>query len=146
VFHRVLTVRTPIGRGARRKMLSMGTPLIRTREIDLVKAGVTRVPRVEGVRDGFPVLADGRTLDVPNVVWCTGFDSGLSFLDLPIFDEAGEPRHERGVAREHPGIFFAGQHFQYAMSSGMIHGVGRDAEGIAKAIAKRPELAAPIAG
>jgi len=137
VFHRVLTVDTPMGRSARRKMLTMGTPLIRTREQDLVAAGVTRVPRVTGVQNGMPLLADGRSLEVANVVWCTGFNLGLSFVDLPIFDETGEPRHERGIVAEQPGVFFVGQHFQYAMSSTMIHGVGRDAESIAKAIGAR---------
>ena len=138
LFHRVLTVDTPMGRRARRKMLSMGTPLIRTREEDLAKVAVTRVPRVERVEHGLPVLADGRTLDVPNIVWCTGFNLGLSILDLPIFDAMGEPRHERGIVTEQPGLYFVGQHFLYAMSSMMIHGVGRDAERIAKAIAARP--------
>ncbi|MDQ2767791.1 MAG: NAD(P)/FAD-dependent oxidoreductase [Gemmatimonadota bacterium] len=143
VFHRVLTVDTPMGRSARRRMLSMGTPLIRTREADLVGAGVTRVPRVDGVRRGLPLLADGRTLDVANVVWCTGFNLGLSFIDLPIFDAAGEPRHDRGIVTEQPGLFLVGQHFLYAMSSTMIHGVGRDAERIANAIAMRP-LPTPV--
>ena len=30
-----------------------------------------------------PVLDDGRVLDVTNVVWCTGFHPGFSWLDLP---------------------------------------------------------------
>jgi putative flavoprotein involved in K+ transport len=137
VFHRVLTVDTPMGRSARRKMLSMGTPLIRTKESDLASAGVTRVPRVVGARDGLPLLADGRTLDVANIIWCTGYDPGLSWIDLPIFDASGEPRHERGIVVEEPGMYFVGQHVQYAMSSVMIHGVGRDAERIAQSIAVR---------
>jgi putative flavoprotein involved in K+ transport len=137
VFHRVLTVDTPIGRSARRKIFSMGTPLIRTRERDLAAASAIRVPRVEGVRDGLPLLADGRTLDVANVVWCTGFDLGLSFVALPIFDAGGEPRHERGIVTEQPGVYLVGQHFLYSLSSTMIHGVGRDAERIGKAIARR---------
>ena len=141
VFHRVLTVDTPMGRGARRKMLSMGTPLIRTRERDLAAAGVTRVPRVEGARNGLPLLADGRTLDVANVVWCTGFNLGLSFIDLPIFDGTGEPKHERGAVTGQPGVFLVGQHFLYSLSSTMIHGVGRDAERVAKAIAARTSRA-----
>ena len=141
VFHRVLTIDTPMGRGARRKFLTMGTPLIRTREEDLVRAGVKRVPRVDGVRRGQALLDDGRTLDVANIVWCTGFDLGLSFIDIPIFDADGEPRHERGIVTEQPGLFFVGQHFLYSLSSTMIHGVGRDAERIAKAIAKRPARA-----
>jgi putative flavoprotein involved in K+ transport len=137
VFHRVLTVDTPIGRSARRKVLSMGTPLIRTRERDLAAAGVARVPRVEGTRDGMPLLADGRVLDVANVVWCTGFNLGLSFIDLPIFDETGEPRHERGAVAGEPGVFLVGQHFLYSLSSTMIHGAGRDAKRVATAIATR---------
>jgi putative flavoprotein involved in K+ transport len=137
VFHRVLTVDTPIGRSARRKIFSMGTPLVRTRERDLAAASAIRVPRVEGVRDGLPLLADGRTLDVANVVWCTGFGLGLSFVALPIFDAGGEPRHERGIVTEQPGMYLVGQHFLYSLSSTMIHGVGRDAERIGKAIARR---------
>ncbi|MEO8881251.1 MAG: NAD(P)-binding domain-containing protein [Gemmatimonadaceae bacterium] len=147
VFHRVLTVDTPMGRAARRKTMKLGTPLIRTREQDLAGAGVTRVPRVEGVRDGLPLLADGRALDVTNVVWCTGFNPGLSFVDLPIFDDAGDSRQSRGIVAEQPGLFFVGQHFQYAMSSTMIHGVGRDAKRIATAIAARAKAgSAAIAG
>ena len=146
VFHRVLTVDTPMGRSARRKLFSMGTPLIRTRESDLAGAGVTRVPRVEGVRDGLPLLADGRTLNVSNIVWCTGFNLGLSFIDLPIFDDNGEPRHDRGIVTEQPGLFLVGQHFQYSLSSTMIHGVGRDAARIANALAVRRSSGAPVQG
>lgn len=137
IFHRVLTVATPIGRKVRPKMLAKGTPLIRTKERDLAAVGVTRVPRTVGTRFGKPLLEDGRTLDVANVIWCTGFLPGLSWLDLPIFDSAGEPRQKRGIVTSEPGVFFIGQHFQYAMSSTMIHGVGRDAEFIARAVAAR---------
>jgi putative flavoprotein involved in K+ transport len=137
VFHRVLTIDTPMGRKVRPKMMQKGTPLIRTRERNLAEAGATRVPRTVGARGGMPVLADGRVLDVANVIWCTGFHTGLSWLDLPIVDEMGEPRQERGIVASEPGVFFVGQHFQYAMSSGMIHGVARDADFIARAVAAR---------
>ena len=43
----------------------------------------------------------------------------------------GEPVHERGVVPGEPGLYFVGLHFLYAMSSTMIHGVGRDAEHVA---------------
>jgi putative flavoprotein involved in K+ transport len=137
VFHRVLTLGTPMGRKIRPKMMGVGTPLIRTKERDLLALGATRVPRTIGAREGKPVLEDGRVLDAANVIWCTGFHPGLSWLDLPIFDDAGEPRQERGIVPSEPGVFFVGQHFQYAMSSTMIHGVGRDAEFIASAIVAR---------
>ena len=137
LFHRVLTVRTPFGRLARPKMMHQGSPLIRTRPADLAAAGVERVPRIAGVRDGKPLLEDGRVLDVANVVWCTGYHPGFSWIDLPIFDEHAEPRHDGGVVPDAPGLYFVGLHFLYSMSSTMIHGVGRDAARIVEAVAAR---------
>ena len=136
-FHRILTVATPIGRRIRAKVLHSGGALVRVKPRDLAAVGVQRVDRVAGVRDGRPVLADGRALDVANVVWCTGFHPGFSWIDLPVFDRDGEPRHERGLVADQPGLFFVGLHFLYAASSTMIHGVGRDASRIADAVAAR---------
>lgn len=137
VFHRLLSIATPIGRAARPRLLHKAAPLIRTRLRDLATAGIQRVSRVVGVRDGQPLLEDGRVLDVANVIWCTGFDPGFSWIDLPIFDATGEPRHDAGVAQTEPGLYFVGLHFQYAFSSDMIHGLGRDAARIADIIATR---------
>jgi putative flavoprotein involved in K+ transport len=136
VFHRVLTVNNPIGRRARPKILSRGAPVIRVKPGDLTSAGVERVPRVIGVRDGLPLLEDDRTLDAANVIWCTGFHPGFSWIDLPIFGKEG-PIHERGVVKSEPGLYFVGLEFLYAMSSVMVHGIGRDAEHIASHIASR---------
>jgi putative flavoprotein involved in K+ transport len=135
VFHRIVTLDTPIGRKVRPKLISGGMPLIRTRGGDLAAAGVTRTPRMEGVRDGFPLLADGTVRRVSGVVWCTGFDMGQSWIDLPVFDTHGEPVQERGVVPGEPGLYFVGPHFLYAASSTMIHGIGRDAQHVAKRIA-----------
>lgn len=142
LFHRILTVATPFGRAVRPKVLHIGGPLVRTKPQDLVNAGVERVPRVAGVRDGLPVLDDGRVLDVKNVVWSTGFHPGFSWLDLPVFGPDGDPVHERGIVASHPGLYFVGLHFLYAASSTMIHGVGRDAERVAKHMMARAGNAA----
>src|SRR5204863_1980005 len=85
LFHRILTVDTPMGRKVRPKVLSQGGPLIRTRPRELAAAGVERVPRVSGARTGKPFLEDGRVLDPANVIWCTGFHPGFSWIDLPVF-------------------------------------------------------------
>ena len=143
LFFRVLTMDTPIGRKLRPQIVSKGGPLIRVKPKDLAAAGVERVPRVTGVKDGLPVLEDGRALDVANVIWCTGFHPGFSWIDLPVFGEDGEPIHERGVVVNEPGLYFVGLHYLYAMSSTMIHGVGRDAEYIAEAIVARARSARP---
>ncbi|HVY32454.1 MAG TPA: FAD-dependent oxidoreductase [Polyangiaceae bacterium] len=135
VFHRLLTIRTPMGRKARPKMLRHATPLIRTRTSDLLGAGVQRVGRVTAAEAGRPVLEDGSRLDAANVIWCTGFTPGFSWIKLPILDERGLPRHEAGIVPDHPGLYFVGLHFLYSMSSSMIHGVSRDAERITRHLA-----------
>ena len=137
LFHRVLSVGTPMGRRLRPKMISQGGPLIRQKPKHLDGAGIERVPRVAAVRDGRPVLADGRVLEPANVVWCTGFHPGFDWIHRPVFDGKGEPIQMRGVAAGEPGLYFVGLHFLYALSSTMIHGVGRDAERVAGTIAKR---------
>lgn len=137
IFHRVLTVSSPIGRKARAHVLHRGGPLIRTKPYQLQAAGIARVPRMIGVRNGLPLLEGGAEMPVANVIWCTGFTPGFSWIDLPIFGADGDPEHASGIVSSHPGLYFVGLHFLHAMSSGMIHGVGRDASRIAKAVAGR---------
>ena len=137
VFHRIMTVDTPIGRRARPGFLSKGLPLIRTKLADLVAAGVTSAPRTEGVSGGKPRLADGRVLDVSSVVWCAGFDIGRDWIDLPVFGADEEPVQTRGVVPGEPGLYFVGPHFLYSASSTMIHGIGRDARRVAETIGQR---------
>ena len=135
VFHRILTLDTPIGRKVRPKLITGGMPLIRTRNQDLAAAGVGRLPRMDGVRDGYPLFTDGTVRRVSGIVWCTGFDNGRSWIDLPVFDDHGEPIQVRGVVPNEPGLYFVGPHFLYSASSTMIHGIGRDAEFVARRIA-----------
>jgi putative flavoprotein involved in K+ transport len=137
VFFRLLTVDTPIGRKARQHMIHGGAPLIRVKPKDLKAAGVEWVGRTAGVANGKPRLADGRELDVTNVIWCTGFDPGYSWIHRDVFDADGEPRQYRGVVEGEPGLYFVGTHFLYAMSSVMIQGASRDARYVAERIAQR---------
>ncbi|NUP33383.1 MAG: FAD-dependent oxidoreductase [Streptomycetaceae bacterium] len=137
LFRHLLTVRTPIGRKVRPKVLAHSAPLIRVKSADLKAAGVERVARTAGVRDGRPVLADGTAADVANVVWCTGFRPDTSWIDLPVFGPDGEPVQRRGVLESQPGLYFVGRLFQYAMASSMIQGVGRDAEHVVRHLTAR---------
>ncbi len=137
IGHHILTLSTPIGRRKRPALLSRTTPLIRVKPKDLTAAGVKRVPRVVGVSNGQPLLADGCSLEIKNVIWCTGYTSGFSWIDLPIFDEVGQPMHERGIVTRAPGFYFVGLHFLYSMSSATLAGVGRDAERVVEAIKSR---------
>jgi putative flavoprotein involved in K+ transport len=109
---------------------------------------VKRLPKVRGAHNGLPVLENGETVDVANVIWCTGFRPGFSWIDLPVFDAEGQPRHKRGVVESEPGLYFTGLHFLYAMSSAQIQGANRDAAYIAAKIgeARAQQLKRPANG
>jgi putative flavoprotein involved in K+ transport len=115
-----------------------GGPMLRVKRSDLAERGVVRnESRVEGVRNGLPVLADGTVADVATVVWATGFRQDFDWLDLPVFGEDGWPTEYRGVCKDLSGLFFCGLSFQYSFSSMLVGGCGRDAEYVARQIATR---------
>jgi putative flavoprotein involved in K+ transport len=134
----VITRRTPIGRREMNEIRFHGGPMLRVKREDLEEQGVERVlSRVAGTRDGRPVLDDGRVVDVTNLVWCTGFRQVFDWIDLPVLGPDGWPKEYRGVVDEAPGLFFCGLSFQYAFSSMVLPGVGRDAAYLAARIAAR---------
>jgi putative flavoprotein involved in K+ transport len=110
-------------------------PLIRTRPGQLERAGVRRVGRITGIRSGRAVAEDGAQVSFATVIWCTGFHSGFDWIDLPVLDDHGTPRHRFGRSTDIDGLWFAGLHFQYAVSSTMVAGVGRDARRVVNGIA-----------
>jgi putative flavoprotein involved in K+ transport len=137
MFGHVMSLRTPVGRHMRAEVRHHGGPLIRYRAKDLAADGVERVfERTVGVKDGMPVLADGRVLEVGNVVWCTGFQQNLSWLDLPVVDDQGWPLENRGVVESVPGLYFSGLAFQSSFRSMLIGGAGADAGYVARHIAR----------
>jgi putative flavoprotein involved in K+ transport len=136
VWSRLATIHTPIGRKMRDEVRFHGGPALRVKRSDLAAVGVERVTtRVAGVRDGKPLLDDGRVVDVSNVVWCTGFRQDFSWIDIPIVGEDGWPEEQSGVVEASPGLYFCGLSFQRAFSSMLVGGAGRDAEIVAKHIA-----------
>jgi putative flavoprotein involved in K+ transport len=134
-----LTVRTWMGRKLRDHFIDppRGIPLGRVRRKDIIAAGIERVGRTTGVRDGRPVLDDGRLLDVANVIWCTGYTPDFSWIDFPLATRRGWPIHDRGIVESVPGLYFMGLLFLYSLSSALLGGVGRDAEHIVEHIASR---------
>jgi putative flavoprotein involved in K+ transport len=140
----LLNVDTPLGRKMRPHVRHGGGPLLRYRRKDLLAAGVERVlARTVDVEGGLPVLDDGRILDVRNVVWCTGFRPDFSWIRFPFeLGDDGYPVQYRGAASA-PGLYFAGLPFLHSFASMLIGGTGRDAERVARHIAREraPQLA-----
>ncbi|RIQ13659.1 flavin-containing monooxygenase [Jiangella rhizosphaerae] len=140
----VFTLRTPIGRKMRPEVRTHGGPLLRVKAADLAAAGVEWIPeRVTGVRDGKPVLAGGRVLDVASIVWCTGFRQDFGWIRLPVIGDDGWPLEDRGVVPSAPGLYFTGLAFQSGFSSMLIGGAGRDAAYVARHLARRQRAGRP---
>ncbi len=70
---------------------------------------------------------DLRGAGISTVIYGTGFHFDFGWIDLPVFDERGYPRYERGVT-EVPGLYFVGLHWLHTLGSGLFYQVGRDAE------------------
>jgi putative flavoprotein involved in K+ transport len=136
---RVLTVSTPIGRKAKPEIRGHGGPLLRVKRADLEAAGVERVlERTVGAEGGKPVLADGRVVDVANVVWCTGFRNDYSWITFPVAtEEDGYPEQKRGVVPSAPGLYFVGMPFLHSFASMLILGAGRDGKRVAEHVVAR---------
>jgi putative flavoprotein involved in K+ transport len=136
VWSRVVTVSTPIGRKAKGKIRTHGGPLLRVKRSDLAAAGVERIlERTVGVEDGRPVLADGRVLDVANVIWCTGFRNDYGWIGFPLpLDADGFPDQKRGAVPSSPGLYFVGLPFLHSFASMLVLGAGRDGKRVAKHI------------
>lgn len=142
VFRHVLTRSTPMGRKEMEEFRFHGGPALRVQAKDLAERGVERVTaRVVEVRNGLPVLDDGRAIEPASVVWCTGFKQAFDWVDVPVFGEDGWPEEMRGVVDKAPGLYFCGLGFQYAAASMLIAGAGRDAAFVAKKIAERSRTA-----
>jgi putative flavoprotein involved in K+ transport len=120
----------------------------------LIGSRPRRIRRRHGVRlHGRAVDAGGRTvefsdgsrLDVGAVIWATGFRIDHSWVDVPVFDDAGRLVHRRGVT-ESPGLYFLGLSWQHTRGSALIGWVKDDAEHIAQRINSfSPVQAQPLA-
>ncbi|MFC6355535.1 flavin-containing monooxygenase [Luethyella okanaganae] len=135
IVNRLLTIDTPPGRKVAASFGQRGAPLIRISMQTVEAAGVTLLPRIIGVSDGHPETVAGTISTVATVIWATGYRPNLDWLPPLDVDEVGVPITRRGVVRDLPGLYFVGMPFQYALTSGLIGGVGRDAEHIADQIA-----------
>ena len=76
-------------------------------------------------------LADA---NITSVIWASGYKLDFQLVDMPLVDEWGYPRHDRGVA-EIPGIYVVGLPWLTRHYSSIVGGVGLDAEYVAGTVA-----------
>ena len=138
VWRHVPTRRNPLGRKTMAHVRTHGHPMLRVKRAALARRGVLHhLDRVTDATRGLPTLADGTVLDVQNIIWCTGFRQEFDWIEAPVIGADGWPHEYRGVVADAPGLFFCGLSFQFAFTSMMVPGIGRDAEFVARRIAAR---------
>ncbi len=108
--------------------------------------GIALHPLVVGAEDNVVRFSNSDSHTFAAVIWATGFRANYDWIDdscVPtsigqgrgrLFDERGNPRHERGVSTV-PGLFFLGLRWQHRIDSSLIGGVGRDAAYLGHAVA-----------
>jgi putative flavoprotein involved in K+ transport len=83
-----------------------------------------------------PASLDLAAAGISSIIWCIGFQPDFRWLDAPVFNGAGHPKHTRGVTAQ-AGIYFLGLPWLHTWGSGRFSGVARDAEYIVAQIARR---------
>ncbi|MCU1518195.1 MAG: FAD-dependent pyridine nucleotide-disulfide oxidoreductase [Pseudarthrobacter sp.] len=144
----LLTLDTKRGRKVAAGIHRHGSPLIRVSVEDVERAGAVRLPRISGAIDGKPVFDVGTSdggqaaggapatappeaaapANVRTVIWATGYRPAFDWIEGVPLDKDGWPATSRGVVPVLPGLYFVGIPFQYALTSGLVGGVGRDAK------------------
>ncbi len=96
-----------------------------------VQAPPSDLEKFDWQPDAKPESLDLIEAGIRSVIYATGFRVDFSWIDLPVLDERGYPRYERGVT-EVPGLYFVGLHWLHTWGSGLFYQVGQDAEHVVK--------------
>lgn len=97
------------------------------------RKGIILKPRAVTAVGPIVRFADGTETEADSIIWATGYQSDYSWIQLPVFDERGRPRHRRGVT-DQTGLYFLGLQWQYTRGSALLGFVSDDARYIAQQI------------
>jgi putative flavoprotein involved in K+ transport len=90
------------------------------------------------LRDGFEAKEiaelDLQAAGITTIIWAIGYEFDFSLVALPVLDSDGFPVQKRGVT-DRRGLFFVGLPWLYKQKSGLLLGVGKDADHVASVIA-----------
>ena len=125
-----------------RRLQARGEFVIGTNRRRLRRAGVRFRRRLVDAQGRTARFADGSTLDVPVVVWATGYRSDYSWISIPGVTADGRVVHRRGVT-DIPGLYFLGLSWQYTRGSALLGFVADDAAYLADRITARSDDTRP---
>ncbi len=64
---------------------------------------------------------------IHSIILTTGFTGDFSWIELPVLDEQGKPKHKNGIS-DVEGLYFIGFPWLRTRKSGIIYGIKEDAE------------------
>jgi putative flavoprotein involved in K+ transport len=70
---------------------------------------------------------DLKAANITSVIWGTGYEFDFKWIKIPVLNERGAPVQERGVTNCR-NLYFLGLHWMHTFKSGVLFGVGEDAE------------------
>jgi putative flavoprotein involved in K+ transport len=121
-----------------RRLQARGEFVIGINRRRLKQAGIRFRPRLVNAQGQTARFADGSSLDVPVVIWATGYRSDYSWIAIPGVVTDGRVVHGRGVT-DVPGLYFLGLSWQYTRGSALLGFVADDAAHLAEQVALRAD-------
>ncbi len=83
-----------------------------------------------------------RKANISSVIWCVGYQTDFSWIEVPVFDGKGYPSHDRGVTSV-KGLYFLGLPWLHTWGSGRFSGIARDAKYLSDYIVAKMKYAYP---
>ncbi|NLP52578.1 NAD(P)-binding domain-containing protein [Bacillus sp. RO1] len=94
-------------------------------------------PRVIKVFGSTVTFSDDTHQDFDSIIWSTGFIPAYDWINIEgVLGADGKPNHKRGITKVR-GLYFLGLPWQYTRGSGLLYGVGRDAEYLMENLSKK---------
>ena len=108
--------------------------LVQTKRLDAPEENKPQYSEAYGPLGAKLILElDLQEAGISTIIWATGYRPDLGWVRIPVLDDEGYPKHQRGVTA-YPGLYFLGLEWLYKGKSGNIDGVGADAEYLASLI------------
>jgi putative flavoprotein involved in K+ transport len=92
------------------------------------------------LRDGYATEEltelDLKSAGITSVIWAMGYTFDFHVVRLPVFEESGFPLQKHGIT-DYPGLYFVGLPWLPGQKTGLLLGVGENAEIVSSAILDR---------
>jgi len=111
---------------------------IKDRIDEFIVANKIEAPKEPGYLPPWEPTEDINSIDIKSanigaVIWCIGYKTNYSWLNLPLFDKKGYPIHNRGISTTN-GVYFIGLPWMYTWGSGRFSGITKDSIYLAEKI------------